>query len=72
MAKKILEGAGNAKTRTLIVFGIILLVVVVILIFFGSHKPNPLQDQESHSSKIPHITSVPGNVTSEKYQELFN
>ncbi len=70
MAKKAFERLGNSKTRTLLILGAIVLVIIVIVIMFSARKPNPLKTEESHSSKIPQITAIPGNVTSEKYQAL--
>lgn len=61
---------GNTKTRTLLLLGGVLLLIVIITIIMTARKPNPLKTQESQVSKIPQITAIPGNVTSEKYQEL--
>ncbi len=70
MANKMLAGLKNSKTRALILLGgtVVLIVVVVIVTF--SRKSNPLKTEESQTSKIPQITAIPGQVTSEKYQEL--
>ena len=56
--------------RTLLIFGCAILIAIVVIVAFIVRKPNPLQTAESHASKIPQITAIPGNVTSEKYQEL--
>lgn len=68
MAK--LDGLRNTKTRALALLGIFLLVIIIIAIILLARKPNPLKTEESHPAKIPQITAIPGNVTSEKYQEL--
>jgi type IV secretory pathway VirB10-like protein len=68
MAKKF--DLTSTKMRTMLIFGGTILAVIVIVIAFIARKPNPLQTEESHASKIPQITAIPGNVTSEKYQEL--
>lgn len=70
MAKKVFERLGNTKTRTLLLFGGVVLVVAVLIIIMTTKKTSPLKTEESHAAKIPQITSVPGNVTSQKYQEL--
>lgn len=70
MAKKWLERIGSNKTRTLILFGLVILFVIIVVIIFSSRKPNPLKTDESHTTKIPQITAIPGGATSEKYQEL--
>jgi type IV secretory pathway VirB10-like protein len=60
----------STKMRTMIIFGSAILLAIVVIVAFIARKPNPLQTAESHTSKIPQITAIPGNVTSEKYQEL--
>jgi len=60
----------STKMRTMIIFGSAILLAIVVITAFIARKPNPLQTAESHTSKIPQITAIPGNVTSEKYQEL--
>lgn len=70
MPKKILAKLGQSKSRTLILFGAILLLVLIIIIIFSLSKPSPLKTQASHTSKIPQITAIPGEVTSERYQTL--
>jgi len=70
MAKKMLESFGNSKTRMLALFAIVLLLVIVVVVYFSVRKPNPLKTEESRTSKIPQITSIPGNVTSEKISRI--
>lgn len=68
MAKKF--SLRDTKTRTLLLFGGVVAVVIVLIIVMSVRKPSPLKTEESRAPKIPQITSVPGNVTSEKYQSL--
>jgi len=70
MAKNLLERLSNTKSRTLLLLGGVIVIVVVLIIVITSRKPNPLKNEESRAAKIPQITSIPGNVTSEKYQTL--
>lgn len=70
MAKKILERLSNTKTRILALLGVMILIVVIVIVMVSSRKPNPLETDVAKTGKIPEITSIPGNVTSERYREL--
>jgi type IV secretory pathway VirB10-like protein len=70
MAKKGFERLSNTKTRTLLLLGGLFLVVLVLIIYMSTKKASPLKTEQSKAAAIPQITSVPGNVTSPKYQEL--
>ncbi len=70
MAKKLFDRLGNSKTRTLMLLGGVIVLVVVVIVIMSNRKPDPLKTEQSRASKIPQISAIPGNVTSEKYQEL--
>lgn len=70
MAKKGFERLSNTKTRTLLLLGGLFLIVVVLILYMTTKKTSPLKTEQSKAAAIPQITSVPGNVTSPKYQEL--
>jgi hypothetical protein len=70
MINKLVERLSNTKTRTLLLFVLFLLLLVVLGIVFFGGKETPLRTEQSKAASIPSITSVPGQVTTERYQEL--
>lgn len=71
MAKKWYEQLTNAKIRTMVLLGGVLLLIVIIALYLFSRKSTPLETEQSQAASIPDISSVPGNVTSERYQQLL-
>jgi uncharacterized protein YjeT (DUF2065 family) len=69
MAKKGFERLSNTKTRTLLLFGGFIVVVIIIIVYLSTKKAAPLKTEESRAAKIPEITSIPGNPTTEAYRE---
>lgn len=60
----------NTKSRTLLIFIGVIALVIVLIVMLASRKADPLKSEQSRSAKVPKMTSIPGQVTSEKYQEL--
>jgi len=71
MAQSFLDKFKDAKTRILLVFGLIFIFFVILIIYFILRKPTPLPADESRATQLPEITSIPGGTTSERYQELL-
>src|SRR4051794_856071 len=70
MGNKILDKVGNTKIRTLVLFAVMIVVISVLVIFLSTRTSSPTKMEESRSTKIPQITAIPGQVTSEKYKTL--
>lgn len=70
MANKFITRLQNTKARTLLILGAFILLVIIVAVYFLTRKSTVLQTLESKTVKVPDIESVPGGVTSEKYQEL--
>lgn len=70
MAKKFLERLTDTKTRTLFLFVLVLFIVILFVVISIVKKPSAAETKESKAAKIPEITAIPGNVTSERYQNL--
>lgn len=70
MANKFITRIQNTKARTLLLLGVFILIVLVAIIYFVTKKSTVLQTLESRTAKVPDIASIPGGVTSEKYQQL--
>lgn len=70
MANPLLDRIKNTKARTLLILGGFILFVIILIVYFLTRKSDVLESQQSKTEKLPDISSVPGNVTSEKYQQL--
>lgn len=64
------SGMKSSKARTLIILGGVIVIAIGLGIYFITKKSTVLQNEESKTSKLPQISSVPGGVTSERYQQL--
>lgn len=71
MANKWFERFGSTKTRTLALLGAALLLIILVVTYFFTKKSTPLETEQSQAAGIPQISSVPGQVTSERYQQLL-
>lgn len=60
----------NTKTRTLIILIVGLLLVGLGVVYFLKGKSKSTQQAETKTASVPDISTVPGGITSEKYQAL--
>lgn len=67
---KLFNGLQQTKPRTLLLFGGLICLMTLLGVLLFGQSSDPLKTQNSTTSKVPQITAIPGNVTSEKYQSL--
>ncbi len=60
----------NTKTRTLVILIVAVLVVGLGITYFIKGKAKSTEQLETKASSVPSISTIPGGVTSEKYQNL--
>jgi intracellular multiplication protein IcmE len=60
----------NTKTRTLIILIVAVLLIGLGITYFIKGKAKSTEQLETKASSIPTISTIPGGVTSEKYQNL--
>lgn len=71
MPKDFLGTLKKTKPRTLAILGGVLAFVFSLILYFIFKAPQPTELEKSKSTKLPPISSIPGGVTSERYQELL-